>query len=177
MRKILLNGLLLLMMTGVCSVNAALYRGVDADGKVVYSDTPFDNAEKFTPPPISVVDTAKNKTESRAGSENVKQEKTAEFKYRRFDIVSPKNNEAIWNESEITVSLRLEPALNLEKGHSIWLLLNDKPVVKDAEIMSLTVDEIGRGLQTVQAQVRDEAGKIIVRTRTTVFFMQRTSLR
>lgn len=153
-------------------VDAALYKGVDAEGNVVYSDTPFNDAERFTPPPISVVDAPKVKVEKDA----VVEEKPAEFKYTRFDIVSPTNNQTIWNEPDLTVSMKLVPALNSEQGHNIWLLMDGKPVIKNSQSMSLKIGRVERGAHQLQGQVRDKKGKIVVRTRTVLMFIQQTSI-
>ena len=172
MKKALLNSLLILTFIYTSAANAALYRGVDAEGNVVYSDTPFEDAEKFTPPPISVVDTAKVKLDEKA----VKDDKAAEFKYMSFDILSPKNNETIQNSSDVTVLLKLKPGLNPEKEHTIWLLVDGKPVVKNTRSLSLQLTKLDRGAHELQAQIRNEKGKIIVRTRTSIIFIHRASI-
>lgn len=176
MKNALKYGSLMLVLITTCSAYAVLYRGVDAEGKVVYSDTPFEDAEKFTPPPISVVDTAKAKTNEAAGK-TAEEEKPVEFKYRDFDIVSPKNRDTIRDQFDIAVSLKLKPSLNVEQGHSIWLLVNGKPVIKKSKSLSLKIDRLERGAQNIHAQVRDKEGKVIVRTRTTVVFIHPPSAR
>ena len=170
MKNLIINSLLLFALITVSSVNAALYRGLDAEGNVVYSDTPFEDAEKFTPPPISVVDTPKAEPEKKAA-----EEKPKEFKYMSFDIVSPASNETIRN-ADVTVTLKLKPGLNPDKNHSIWMLVDGKPVVKNTQKLSMDLGRLNRGARKLQAQVRNQEGKIIVRTRTTVVFVHHTSV-
>jgi len=172
MKNTLLISFLLAVLISINITGAALYKGVDSEGNVVYSDTPFDDAEKFTPPPISVVDAPKIEVEKKA----VEDEKPAEFKYTRFDIVSPTNNQTIWNEPELTVSMKLTPALNSEQGHKIWLLMDGKPVIKNSGSTSLQIGRVERGAHQLQGQVRDKEGKIVVRTRAIVMFIQHASL-
>lgn len=171
MKNIFKNSLLLFILVGSFSVCAELYRGLDAEGNVVYSDTPFEDAEAFTPPPISVMDKPKAKTEESAGEG----EKSEEFKYISFDITSPTNNQTIRNEPELAVNLSLKPGLNTEENHSIWLLLDDKPVIKKSQSLTLQLGRIDRGAHKLQAQVRTNDGKIVLRTRTTVVFIHQTS--
>jgi len=171
MKNILLTGFLMAALVFASIAGAALYKGVDAEGNVVYSDKPFDDAEKFTPPPISVMDTAKVIAEEKA----VEEKKPVEFKYISFDITSPVNNQTIRNDPDVAVSLALKPGLNTEKNHSIWMLVNGKPVVKNTRSLSLKVGRLHRGANELQAQIRDERGKIVVRTRTTVVFVHQTS--
>lgn len=163
--------MLLFTLIASFSVCAELYRGLDADGNVVYSDTPFEDAEAFTPPPISVMDKPKAKTEEKAEES----EKPAEFKYLSFDITSPTNNQTIRNEPSLTVSLSLKPGLNTEEGHNIWLLLDGKPVIKNSQGLTLQLGRLDRGAHKLQAQVRDKNGKIVLRTRTTIVYIHRTS--
>jgi hypothetical protein len=172
MKNIRLNSLLVIMLVvGACAANAALYRGVDAEGNVVYSDRPFEDSEAFTPPAISVVDTPKSEADKKAAEV----EKPAEFKYTDFDIASPANKETIHNQPDVVVSLKLKPGFNTAESHSIWLLLDGKPVVKNSKSLSLSLGRLIRGAHTLQAQVRDGNGKIVVRTRAVVVYIHQTS--
>lgn len=169
MKKLIINSLLLLALTTASFANAALYRGLDAEGNVAYSDMPFEDSEKFTPPPISVVDTQKAEPEKK-----VVEKKPKEFKYMSFDITSPTNNQTIRN-SDVVVSLKLKPGLNSEENHSIWMLIDGKPVVKNTQSLSIDLGRLNRGAYKLQAQIRDKVGKVIVRTRTTVVFIHQAS--
>ncbi len=151
---------------------AELYKGLDVEGNVGYSDEPFDDAEKFTPPPISVVDTPKVGTDEKAAET----EKPAEFKYMSFDIISPTNNQTIRNDPDVTVSLKLKPGLNTEENHNIWMLLDGKPVVKNTQSLTVQLGRLDRGAHQLQAQIRNKEGKIVVRTRTTIVFIHHTSV-
>jgi hypothetical protein len=104
------------------------------------------------------------------------EEKPAEFKYISFDIVSPKSNQTIRNESDVAVSLRIKPGLNTAENHTIWMLVNGKPVLKNTRSLSFKVGRLDRGANELQAQIRDEKGKVVARTRTTVVFVHQTSV-
>ena len=41
------------------TAGAGLYKGLDEEGNIIYSDKPFNNSERFTPPAITVVDAPK----------------------------------------------------------------------------------------------------------------------
>ena len=169
MKNTLLKSLLITLIFNF-TVHAGLYKGLDDEGNVVYSDQPFDNAQKFTPPSLSVVNTPKAEIKK----EVIEEEKTAEFKYTDFDIVSPKDNQTIWNEPDLGVTVQLKPALNTAEGHNIWLLMNGKPLVKNSQSLLLSIGRADRGAHQLQAQVRDEAGKIVVRTRTIIVHIKNT---
>jgi hypothetical protein len=171
MKNNILNSLLIFSLIASQAVSAALYKGLDAEGKVVYSDTPFEAAEKFTPPPLSVMDKPKVSPESKADVE----EKPAEFKYLSFDIVSPTNKQTIRNEPDVTVTLNLKPGLNSEQGHSIWMLVDGNPVIKESQDLILKLGRLERGAHMLQAQIRDQQGKIVARTRSSGVFIHQSS--
>jgi Domain of unknown function (DUF4124) len=161
MKNTLLKSLLIPALLYAFTASAGLYKGLDEAGNVVYSDTPFENAEKITPPPITVVDAPKVKPKQ----EVVEEEKQAETKYTKFRINAPKNEQTIWNEPALTVSLQLSPALASAEGHNIWLMMDGKPLVKRSQSLSLQIGRADRGSHTLQAQVRNKKGKIIKRTK------------
>ena len=171
MKNTLLNGLLIFSLAASHAAIAGLYKGLDAEGNVVYSDTPFDDAEQYTPPSISVVDSPKLKVDDEAEVE----EKPAEFKYLDFDIVTPTNEQTIRNEPDVTVTLNLKPGLNSEAGHSIWMLVDGKPVIKNSQSLTLQLGRLERGAHQLQAQIRDQQGKIVIRSRVTLIYVHQTS--
>ncbi len=172
MKNNIFKSLLLATLLFAFTVDAELYKGLNNEGNIIYSDQPFDDAQKFTPPSLTIVDAPKVKAKKKA----VEKEKTVEFKYTDFDIVSPKNNDSIWNDPDPAISLQLKPALNTAEGHNIWLLMNGKPLVKNSKSLSLHIGRADRGAHQLQAQVRDKDGKIIARTRSIIVHIKYTSI-
>lgn len=170
MKNIILDGLLISTLLFVCNADAGFYKGLDEEGNVVYSDKPFDNSEKITPPAITVMDATKVK----AKEEAVEEKPAAEFKYTKFDIVAPTNDQTIWNEPDLIVKLQLTPALNTAESHNIWLLVDGKPLVKNSQSLSIPIGRADRGAHQIQAQVRNKQGKIIVRTRPVLVHIKNT---
>jgi len=161
MKDIILKGLLLLALLISFSAGAELYKGFDDEGNVVYSDKPFNNAEQFTPPSLTIMDAPKI-----LPKEEIKKEpEDAEVKYTRFSITAPKNNEVIWNNPQLMVSLKVTPALNVAAGHTTWLLMDGKPLVKKSRSLLLQIGRADRGEHRLQAQIRDKKGRIIKRTK------------
>lgn len=157
MKHILLITLLSFALVSGFSVHAGLYKGLDESGNVVYSDKPFDDAEVFTPPPLSIIDA----TKVPAKEEVVEEEEAAETKYSKFSILAPTNQQVIWNEPDLTVSLQVKPALDIAEGHTIWLLMDAKPLVNNSQSLSLQIGRADRGEHQIQAQIRNKKGKII----------------
>jgi len=83
------------------------------------------------------------------------------FKYTRFSITAPKNNEVIWNNPQLMVSLKISPALNVKEGHTTWLLMDGKPLVKKSRSLLLQIGRADRGEHKLQALIRDKKGRVI----------------
>ena len=152
------------------TANAGLYKGLDEEGNVIYSDKPFENSQKFTPPAITVVDAPKVAPKK----EEVIEEEISETTYTKFNITAPKNDQTIWNVPDLTVALQLTPALDTAAGHTTWLLMDGKPLVKKSRSLLLQIGRADRGQHTLQAQVRNKKGKIIKRTKTITVHIKNT---
>ena len=154
------------------TVHAGLYKGLDEEGNVVYSDKPFDNSEKFNPPPLTVVEPTKVAPKEKA----VEEEKKPETVYTTFTITSPKNEATIRNEPNVVVDMVLDPELGISEGHSIWLLLDGRPLIKKTKSLSLPIGRLDRGTHTLQAQVRNSAGKAVISTKNVKVYVHQTSV-
>jgi len=156
------NALLLCLLTPALlfsfTINAALYKGIDNEGNVVYSDKPFENAELITPPPLTVVTPIKIKPKA----EPIVEEAPVDAEpYTKFNILSPKDNATIWNNPNPSVTLQVTPALNTNEGHNIWLLLDGNPLIKNNRSLSIPLGRLDRGSHIIQAQLKNKAGDIL----------------
>lgn len=154
------------------SVHAGLYKGLDEEGNVIYSDKPFDNSEKFDPPPLTVVEPTKVAPKE----EVVEEEEKPETVYTTFTISSPQNEETIRNEPNVVVNMVLDPALAINEGHSIWLLLDGRPLIKKTKSLQLPIGRLNRGTHTLQAQIRNKTDKVIKSTNSVKVYVHQTSV-
>lgn len=161
MKNSLLKALLIVGTLSALTAQAELYKGIDEEGNVVYADKPFTNAEQFTPPSLTIVDAPKVTAKEEVIAE---EEAAGETKYDKFSITSPVNDQTIWNAVTIAVSLQLSPALNTAEGHTTWLFMDGKPVVKNSQSLLLQIGRTDRGQHSLQAQVRNKKGNIIKQT-------------
>jgi hypothetical protein len=159
------------------TVFADLYKGIDDDGNVIYSDKPINNSKKFTPPSLTIVDAPKvapkKETASKAPEkDNTDDEKATGYKYKTFKITAPANDETIWNQPQLMVELSVKPELNKAEGHNIWLLMDGRPLVKKSNKLSLPIGRADRGTHTLQAQIKDKKGKVLKRTKTITIYIK-----
>ena len=140
-----------------------VYRTVDDQGNVVFSDTPVEGAEKirvdeiqtiapdevpkfvYTPPP-EVVET-----------------------YSKLEIVSPENDSVIQSdEGNVTVSAVLEPALNLRAGHYLVLYLDGNEAASGTSPQFI-LSNIERGTHILDIAVVDQSGNQVINSPTVSF--------
>lgn len=174
MKISLLKYFLLAFILHSSVISAGLYKGLDEEGNVTYSDKPFENSERFTPPALTIVDAPKVPPKKEVVEE---EEKTQETKYTKFSISAPVNDQTIWNEPDLMVSLKLAPALSIAEGHTIWLLMDGKPIVKNSQSLLLQIGRSDRGQHTLQAQVRNKKGKIIKRSKAVTIHIKHSVIR
>jgi len=144
---------------------AGIYKSLDAEGNIVYSDTPTIGAEKITPPPISTFKSGPGLKPAKP----VADDKTAKppTSYTSFSILQPENDVTIWdNQGSIPLSMKLDPELDTDNGHSIWVYIDGKAVVKKSPSLVQPITGIDRGTHKIRAEIRDGAGKVLKRTKT-----------
>lgn len=164
------------------NVAAQLYKSVDEEGNIVYSDTPTPGAEQLTPPPLSTVKSRPKpvntpETEANAADEGGEEPaKKPPTKYTKFSIVQPKNDDTIWdNTGAVPVAIQLEPALDTENGHSIWVYVDGKAVVRKSQSLVQPLSNIDRGVHKIRAEIRDEKRKTLKRTKNVTVHLKRAS--
>ena len=190
-----LKSILLIFLVAISTANAEVYKGTSSSGEVVYSDVPFRNSADFKAPPVTVLNMpdvildkvlseGTAKAERDAADEIAKKKaaeglgeinKPADYNYTAFSIVSPTNEQSIWNNPDLEVKLSLKPSLNTVKKHVIWLLLDGEQLVDNSESLSIPTGRLLRGEHKLQAQVRDSKGKVIIKTKTIVVYIHNSS--
>jgi hypothetical protein len=161
------------------AVNAQeVYRWVDEDGIVHFSDRPVEGeenaeavelskAQTFTSP---AAPTPKKKTDSAAGAG------APADAYREIAIVKPGPAEVIWNTAgEIEVAVQVVPGL--KKKHSILLFIDDRMVDGKADgDLKFKLTEVERGTHALHAEVQDATGTALVKSAPVTFTVQQQSI-
>jgi hypothetical protein len=167
-----------MIYTGI--THAQFYKSVDEQGNIVYSDTPTPGAEQLTPPPISTVDTKPILKESSEEAKNADPAGTEEPAkkpptiYTKFSIVTPKNNDTIWdNNGSVPVSLSLQPPLDIENGHSVWVYVDGTAMVKKSQSLTQPLSGLDRGTHKIRAEIRDQNRKTLKRTQNITLYMKK----
>ncbi len=152
---------------------AGIYKSVDADGNVHYSDQPSAESKEiklrkptlYTPPPLPVQQTTSESSESGT-------EESASNLYQRIAIVSPENEETIRsNEGQLTVSIELVPGL--QQNHKIRIYLDGNQAVGELATTQATLNQVDRGTHTLAVSVVDDKGNELKRSENITFHLLR----
>ena len=163
-----LFSLALLCMSGLST--SEIYKTVDKDGNISYTDNPVDkNADAIKLPPTN---TQPAQLPSKRPSTKVKYPAP---KHYAIQIVSPKDQtQVLPGQRDIVVSSALKPPLF--PGHKVQVLVNGSPFGSATNTTSVTLKEIYRGAHQIQASVVNEEGRTISTSSPITIYVRRTSV-
>ncbi|WP_195758367.1 DUF4124 domain-containing protein [Kangiella sp. HZ709] len=163
-----------------------LYKKIDKNGRVIFTDKPLPGAKKV------VVDTSKNvmaipkvKTNKNVEDKFVvgfgkrkqddNNEKTKPFQYQLLSIEKPTNDEAVRaNDGNLYIIVAITPMLQRE--HSIRLLMDGEAASPDQKVPYFSLTSVDRGTHQLTAQVIDDStGEILQSSESTEFHLLRAS--
>lgn len=171
--KVMLSLFLLAALPGAAV--AEIYKYVDKDGVIRYTDTPpSEDAKPVDLPPLQ---TYSNDGAVPYDSENEDPDSVLQLQsagYSRLELTSPAP-EQVFNQAEpqVIVSVQLEP--DLEEGHRMVFLLDGEPVPAPAGRTSLTLGNLDRGTHSLQAQVMDSRDSVQIQSETISFHLHQPS--
>lgn len=170
----------ILVLLGLLAVPCALaneaYVWTDEDGVVHYSDRPHPGAERVelqTPNTSRSLARGSSATTTSTGQGDNAAEPVPTFRYESLEVASPAPEETLWNiEGRLSVSLALTPALR--QGHQIRVYFDGNPTV--VTTTAFRINEVWRGEHTLQAEVVDEAGNLLIRSSLNRFYVQQSTV-
>jgi len=170
----------ILVLLGALAAAAAVadtWTWTDDEGVVHYSDRPHPGAER-----IAIAEPNTGQGLSRRSSSNATDpnaagddtDETAPIRYESFEVTSPGAEETLWNiDAVLNVTLTLNPGL--QPGHQVRVYFDGTPRMVGGT--SFQLEEVYRGVHNLQAEVLDETGKMMIRTRTNRFYVQQSTVR
>lgn len=174
------TGWLLLFLFGLVSpVEAEIYKWMDADGVVQYSDEPRPGAKPITlpevssyqfriPEPIEPLKGKKQAGKNPAASPSPNPGSPTE---RQFRILSPTNNQVIpSNSGQTLVQFDVTPPLGQKELIRLQL---DGETVADKVVTSIVLlPNLSTGSHVLEARILDPTGKTIQRAKTVLIHVQ-----
>lgn len=177
MHRITIFGCVALLVAASLPAAEDVYRWVDADGVVHYSDQPNPGAEKLriqsAPAPGTRLPTFVPPTGKSANNGTAGKPSDQAFSYESLSVASPAAEETLWNiGSVLNVTLALTPAL--QPGHQVRVYFDGE--VKQVSGTQFQIEEVYRGVHNIQAEVLDENGQVKIRSQPNRFYVQQTSV-
>jgi FlaG/FlaF family flagellin (archaellin) len=167
--SILLRIILLLASTSLSA--AQVYKWVDKEGTVHYSDSPQRNAtivpirddEKIVVPVKSVIPDAKKISPAQKNQEYA------------ITIEQPKDQETLQNTGgEVTINI--SSSLSLAQGDRWQILMDGKKIGEPQTQNSITLQNIERGEHTLQIQAIDTRDKVLASSVIITFYVHQTTV-
>lgn len=168
----------LLLSLVATPLTAQVYKVVDKDGNVTYTDQPpGDGSKPIKLAPISVIETPKYETKPKAVEGEDGQPlslRTLRRMYRDFAIVAPQSEESIWHpDAPVTVAWSTgEP---LQMGMKARVSVDGQVQATTTERV-VPVDNLERGEHTVTADLLNDRNQKVATAKPIIFFVRRPGL-
>jgi hypothetical protein len=131
---------------------AVIYKWVDADGVVHYSDQASPGAEKIYTSSSSSAGAAAARPSASPQAPQAPQ--PAGLGYSAFAITSPASEQTFFGDEVVSVNLNLVPSIR--GNHSITWHLNGKQLDGPPNAVSFSLPHLDRGTYTIAATVTDQ---------------------
>lgn len=168
--KIIAKATLLLCFTASCAYVTAneIYKVVDENGKVTFSDNPTGTKiESVDLPQINMTPAV----DPKPFTPRKKDHKT----FHNIRITSPSDKTQILpNQRDLTVTAEALPGLS--NGFSAQLYMNGMPYGEAQSYTSFFINEITRGEHKINAVILDPKGKVVARSNTITVYVFRPSI-
>jgi hypothetical protein len=160
-----------LMLLAPLAAFATIYKWVDENGVIHYSDQPHENAQKvqlgkaqtynaqrYTPPPDGPP-----RDPSQQGPVTT-----------QCVLVSPEDQQTMENSDTVPVAVQVDPAPN---GNTLVIVMLDgRAVASQAGAGQFTLTGVERGEHSLTAVVRDGTGRVTCTTGSVTFFVRMPSV-
>ncbi len=156
-----------------------IYRIVDEEGRVTYSDQPpSDDAEPYELPDMTTFEAPPAPDlPAPAAREDDDEDEQDEPRthYAELAISAPGEDELVRaNNGEVTIQVQVVPSL--AGGHRLQLLLNGQAQDLRASGGSFLIENADRGTQTAQVRIVSQDGQALMESEPVTFHVMRPSI-
>lgn len=156
--RLIISSILILFTVSLFA--ATVYKTVDENGNVIFTDKPSDNSEEIQ---LKELQTIKNPNPAKYQAPQKKSmEPDLSHFYKSFVVANPADGSAFRNNAgNVSISILLQPGLR--PGHSLVITLDGKEVSKGSGL-SVSLNNVDRGTHNIGASIVDSNGKQIIST-------------
>ena len=150
--------LFLLAFNFVCLSAETVYKTVDEEGNIIFTDKPGEGAEEIK---LEELQTIKNPNPPQYKPLPEKQPDPGPL-YKSFFVANPADGSGLRsNAGNITISLSLQPSLR--PGHKVVITLDGKEV-SSGNSLGVSLNNVDRGTHSIGAKVLDVNGTQLIST-------------
>jgi len=162
-----------LLILLAASVQADVYKSVNENGEIIYSDQPTPNSQRIKLPELPTY-----KAPPVPGfSSTQKTEPKVVNPYKSIKILDPENDATIRdNQGVVRVQVALDPPLMTKQGHKIQFYLNGEPHGMPVGTTSISFSNLDRGTYTLSTSVMNTEGVVLMSSSPVVFHLHRESM-
>jgi hypothetical protein len=162
------------LLTIPLAVGAEVYRHVDEDGNVTYSDEAREGSEQVEVNPVSTVTLPSIDEIPRQEENNNEQEQEERQTYQQISFNAPADEQAFWSGSgNIEFSVSSEPPLM--RGHMYQISL-DGQIVGQSRSGTVAVQNVFRGTHEATVSVVNSEGQPVQTGEAITFTLHRPSV-
>ncbi len=160
----------LILTTPVMTVAIAdVYRSVDDQGNVTFSDHASSDAKKVEVEAPNILRPVKPIPVT-----TTPDSRETPFKYELLQITTPENGTSLRNITGLAIAAQLVP--NLRDQHRIRFVDNGTPLKEPTRSLAIKLNNVDRGTHQYQAQVLDEKGTVLISSEPVSVHIHKTSI-
>jgi len=175
MTKFKLLSALLCILFNSSNALAQMYKWVDKEGNISYSDQPpYKGAEKLDAPALTTMPATAIPKKSPAKAEPEEDDKKEVTKYTELKITSPQDDATIRdNSGNFSIAFSVKPALDSKFEHYFSVSMNGKVVKNKLTSGSASFSNIDRGTHKISVSVKNKSGKTLLRSKSVTVHLHR----
>ena len=175
MRKALIVVAGLVVALAAQAQSQDIYKWVDKDGVVHYSDQPGSPDAELVPyPGLGYAPPEDAQAPDLYEPEQRRDEPPVGPTYQSLRILSPSQDEVFYG-GDVSVSVQLELDRDLRPGDSVVVFL-DGQRVQESPALSATLTDLSRGTHFVRAAVTDENGSAVITSPQVTFHLRQATI-
>jgi len=158
-----------------------VYKTVEPDGSVIYSDHPDQDATPITIepapglPPLPPSGQSQQSQTPPVLEQEVQDGATLE--YQSLEILAPVEDSVVRdNAGNVVITVQIQPALQVKAGHRLAVVLDGSRLEGRFTGDRFSLSNVERGSHSVEVQVVDEHGNALLRSAPRSFHMKRHSI-
>jgi hypothetical protein len=161
--------LALSLLAGLSVQAAVIYRWVDADGVVHYSDQQSPGAERIVTSAPNTAAAGPRVPSAGRGA----QQPASSAPFAEFSITSPTAEQTFFADDSVSVHLNLNPGL--KAGQSIAWHLSGRDLDDQKDATSFTITRLDRGTYSLMATITDQQTGESQNSNSVTFFVRQAS--